>query len=53
MVGALHCVFVQDVHIHVQRIQVKRLTVSVVPFVVMVDLIALGGKVTDVARWEQ
>ena len=35
-----------------QRIQVERLTVSVVAFVVTVELIALRGKMTDVARWE-
>ena len=37
---------------YVQRIQVKRLTVSVVAFVVTVDLIALRGKMTNVARQE-
>ena len=36
-----------------QRIQVERLMVSVVGFLVMVDLIALRGKITDVARREQ
>ena len=39
-------------HVIVQRIQVERLTVSVVAFVVTVDLIALRGKMTDVARRE-
>ena len=35
-----------------QRIQVERLTASVVVFVVTVELIALQGKMTDVARQE-
>ena len=35
-----------------QRIQVERLMASVVAFVVTVELIALRGKMTDVARRE-
>ena len=35
-----------------QRIQVERLTVSVVAFVVTVELITLQGKMTDVAMRE-
>ena len=35
-----------------QRIQVECLTVSVVAFVVTVELIALRGKMTDVA-WQE
>ena len=35
-----------------QRIQVECLTVSVFAFVVTVELIALRGKMTDVARQE-
>ena len=35
-----------------QRIQVELLTASVVVFVVTVELIALRGKMTDVARQE-
>ena len=35
-----------------QQIQVERLTVSVVAIVVTVDLIALRGKMTDIARRE-
>ena len=35
-----------------QRIQVECLTVSVVVFVVTVELIVLRGKMTDVARQE-
>ena len=38
--------------IPVQRIQVERLMVSVAAFVATVDLIALRGKMTDVARRE-
>ena len=37
---------------NIQRIQVERLTVSVVAFVVTADLIALRSKMTDVARRE-
>ena len=37
---------------YLQRIQVECLTVSVVAFVVTVELIALRGKMTDVARQE-
>ena len=44
---------IQFVVLNIQRIQVKRLMLSVVAFVVTVDLIALRGKVTDIARWEQ
>ena len=36
----------------IQRIQVECLMVSVVAFVVTVELIALRGKMTDVARQE-
>ena len=38
--------------VNIQRIQVECLTVSVVAFVVTVELIALRGKMTDVARQE-
>ena len=49
-----HLSLTQNFRIYrIQRIQVERLTVSVVVFVVMVDLIALRGKITDVARREQ
>ena len=39
----------------VQRIQVERLTVSVAAFIVTVDLVALRGKMTDVAgrEWQR
>ena len=37
---------------HLQRIQVECLMVSVVAFVVTVELIALRGKMADVARQE-
>ena len=37
---------------YIQRIQVERLTATVVAFVVTVELIALRGKMTDVARQE-
>ena len=37
---------------YIQRIQVECLMVSVVAFVVTVELIALRGKMTDVARQE-
>ena len=37
---------------YIQRIQVERLMASVVAFVVTVELIALQGKMTDVARRE-
>ena len=37
---------------NLQQIQVEHLTVSVVVLVVMVELIALQGKMTEVARWE-
>ena len=38
--------------LEIQWIQVERLTASVVAFVVTVELIALRGKMTDVARQE-
>ena len=41
-----------NIIIMLQRIQVERLTASVVAFVVMVELIALRVKMTDVARRE-
>ena len=41
-----------DHELNLQGIQVERLTVSVVAFVVTVQLIALQGKMTDVARRE-
>ena len=37
---------------HIQRIQVERLMASVVALVVTVELIALRGKMTDVAMQE-
>lgn len=40
------------VYEHLQHIQVEHLTVSVVLFIVMVELIALQGKMTDIARRE-
>ena len=43
-----HGIFKQDL----QRIQVECLTASVVVFVVTVELIALRGKMTDVAGQE-
>ena len=37
---------------NLQRIQVEHLMASVVAFIVTVELIALRGKMTDVARQE-
>ena len=44
--------FLFQTHCHLQRIQVEHLTVLVIAFVVTVDLIALRGKMADVARRE-
>ena len=43
----------RDISNNLQQIQVERLTVSVVAFIVTVDLIALRGIITDVAKREQ
>ena len=48
----MYCGAIKRLNLLLQRIQVECLMASVVAFVVTVELIALRGKMADVARQE-